>query len=167
MRKLLFVIPLVLLICFSFGYQRKEKLDEQSSVDVQADVEAIKKLSDEYGAMVTAGDTEGFLNLFTNDAVLMPPNNQMLVGKEEIRPLVQGILKDAKEIELTEITTPSEIKAVGNWVFDLGITTFKARGKPLEDTNKYIRIWQKMADGSWKLARVIFNSNNPLPPKEE
>jgi ketosteroid isomerase-like protein len=97
----------------------------------------------------------------------MPPNHKMLVGKEEIRPLVQGILKDAKEIELTEITTPSEIKVFGNWAFDLGITTFKARGKPSEDTNKYIRIWQKMADGSWKLARVIFNSNNPLPPEEE
>jgi len=167
MRKLLFVIPLAFLVCSSFGYQRAEKVDEQSSVDVQADAEAIKKLSDEYGAMVTAGDTEGFLNLFANDAVLMPPNHKMLVGKEEIRLLVQGILKDAKEIELTEITTPSEIKVVGNWAFDLGITTFKARGKPLEDTNKYIRIWQKMADGSWKLARVIFNSNKPLPPEEE
>lgn len=72
-----------------------------------------------------------------------------------------------QEIELTEITTPSEIKVFGNWAFDLGMTTFKARGKPLEDTNKYVRIWQKLADGSWKLARVIFNSNNPLPKEEE
>jgi ketosteroid isomerase-like protein len=47
------------------------------------------------------------------------------------------------------------------------MTTFKARGKPLEDTNKYVRIWQKLADGSWKLARVIFNSNSPLPQEEE
>jgi uncharacterized protein (TIGR02246 family) len=167
MRKLLFVIPLVFLVCSSFGYQRAEKVDKQSSVEVQADVEAIKKLSDEYGAMVTAGDAEGFLDLFTDDAVLMPPNHKMIDGKEEIRPLVQAILKNAKETELVEITTPSEIRVFGDWAFDLGITTFKSKGKPLEETNKYIRIWQKLADGSWKLARVIFNSNNPLPPKEE
>jgi uncharacterized protein (TIGR02246 family) len=152
MRKLLLVIPLVLLLCFAFGYQRSKKLDEQSSVDVQADVEAIKKLSDEYGAMVTAGDAEGFLDLFADDAVLMPPNHKMIVGKEEIRILVQAILKNAKETELVEITTPSEIRVFGDWAFDLGITTFKSKGKPSGETHKYIRIWQKLADGSWKLA---------------
>jgi uncharacterized protein (TIGR02246 family) len=167
MKKLLCVIPLVLLLCFSFGYQRGEKVVKESEVNVQADVDAIKRLSDKYGAMVTAGDTEGFLNLFTDDAILMPPNQNMLIGKEEIRPMVQALFKTTKEIDLIEITTPNEIRIFGDWAFDLGITTFKTEGKPLENTNKYIRIWQKLADGSWRLARVIFNSNNPFPPKEE
>jgi uncharacterized protein (TIGR02246 family) len=167
MRKLLFVIVLVFLVCSSFGYQRGEKANKQSQANVQADVDAIKKLSDEYGAMVTSGDTEGFLNLFTDDAILMPPNQKMIIGKEGIRAMVQALFKTTKEIDLIEITTPSEIRVFGDWAFDLGITTFKSKGKPLEETNKYIRIWQKLADGSWKLARVIFNSNNPLPPEEE
>ena len=46
--------------------------------------------------------------------------------------------------------------------------TFKSGGKPVENSNKFIRIWQKQADGSWKLARIMWNPNNPFqPPPEE
>ena len=157
------VFSLVGLLCFAFACQKKA----EPKAGIVADVETIKKLSYEYGATITAGDLEGFLDLFTDDAILMPPNGQMIIGKEKIRPLVQAIFKAVKETELEEITTPSEIEIFGDWAFDLGITTFKSRGKPLENTNKYIRIWQKLANGSWKLARVIWNSNNSAPPPQE
>jgi uncharacterized protein (TIGR02246 family) len=172
MKEILLAFPLVILFCFASSCQRhgEEAVKNASAMaDIAADVETIKKLSHEYGATVTAGDVDGFLDLFTDEAILMPPNTAMIIGKEKIRPLVQAAFGADKETGLEEITTPSEIKIFGDWAFDLGITTFKSRGKAIEDTNKYIRVWQKLANGSWKLARVIWNSNNssPSPPKKK
>jgi ketosteroid isomerase-like protein len=31
------------------------------------------------------------------------------------------------------------------------------------DDGKYSTVWKKQADGSWKLAVDMFNSNTPLP----
>ena len=40
---------------------------------------------------------------------------------------------------------------------------------PVQDRGKYIEIWRKQADGPWKLARDIFNSDLPpaAPPPPE
>jgi ketosteroid isomerase-like protein len=34
---------------------------------------------------------------------------------------------------------------------------------PVDEKGKYVEIWRRQADGSWKLARDIFNSDLPLP----
>ena len=36
-------------------------------------------------------------------------------------------------------------------------------GKMIMDDGKYSTVWKKQADGSWKLAVDMFNSNTPLP----
>jgi ketosteroid isomerase-like protein len=33
----------------------------------------------------------------------------------------------------------------------------------MPDSGKYIEIWRKQSDGTWKLVRDIFNSDLPLP----
>ena len=38
---------------------------------------------------------------------------------------------------------------------------------PIEDRGKYLTIYRKQADGSWKIARVMFNSDLPLPAPEK
>ncbi len=127
-----------------------------------ADTEAIRELSDRYGAVVTGADVDGFLSLLTEDAVLMPPNGAILVGQEAIRPLLEAAFDRDEETVLEEITTPDEIHVAGKWAFDRGITTIRSGpkgGMLRERTNKYIRIWEKQTDASWKLARVIWNHN--------
>jgi ketosteroid isomerase-like protein len=38
---------------------------------------------------------------------------------------------------------------------------------PFEDRGKYLTICRKQADGSWKVARAMFNSDLPLPAPEK
>ena len=126
------------------------------------ETQAIQSLSDRYGVVVTEADVDGFLDLLTEDAVLMPPNGDMLVGKESIRPLLESAFDRDSNTFFEERTTPSEIQVAGRWAFDRGITTIRTGPKDgaiVERTNKYIRIWERQADRSWKLARVIWNRN--------
>ena len=39
----------------------------------------------------------------------------------------------------------------------------KAGDAPMDDTGKYITIYQRQSNGSWKIARDIWNSDQPLP----
>lgn len=57
---------------------------------------------------------------------------------------------------------------VGDWGFDRGTyhhtMTPKAGGAPISGNGKYLWLYQRQPDGSWKLSRVIWNSSDPPPP---
>jgi ketosteroid isomerase-like protein len=38
---------------------------------------------------------------------------------------------------------------------------------PIENRGKYIEIWRKQADGSWKILRDVYSSDLPLPAPEK
>jgi ketosteroid isomerase-like protein len=36
-------------------------------------------------------------------------------------------------------------------------------GEPQKDSGKFIEVWRRQGDGSWKIADDIFNSSLPAP----
>lgn len=152
---------------YRLGQERLSTFSD-STATVEADFKAIRNLSDEYGALVTARDVTGFLNLFADDAVLMLPDQERVAGKESIRRLVVTAFGPGEAGDFQEITSPEEIRVTGHWAFDRGVTTLTTRPKgdgPTVRYNKYIRIWQKADAKGWKLARVIWNPNGDQGPR--
>ena len=52
----------------------------------------------------------------------------------------------------------------GDYAIETGtyrMTVQPKQGKSMEDVGKFVSIWQKQADGSWKMIRDIFNSDLP------
>ena len=41
--------------------------------------------------------------------------------------------------------------------------TIDASGKPVKEHGKYVKVWQKQADGKWKCSADIWNSDLPVP----
>jgi ketosteroid isomerase-like protein len=35
-------------------------------------------------------------------------------------------------------------------------------GSPMKDSGKYMTVWRKQADGSWKVVADMFNTNMPM-----
>ena len=103
---------------------------------------------------------------FTADAVQMPPNAPANVGAENIRGWSAGMLAAfSAEFALS----PEEVQPAGaEWAFERGTYTItltpKTGGDPIRDVGKYITLYQRQADGTWRMARDIWNSNNPPPP---
>ena len=126
------------------------------------DVAAIKSGVEQYVAVV--GDASASVALFTDDGVLMPPNEPAVIGKEAMLSYNQAFWGQFTE-ELT--LSPEEVEVAGDWAFARGTAavtyTPKAGGQPTEDTGKWLQIWRRGADGSWKLAHDIWNSDQPLP----
>ncbi len=132
------------------------------AAETEADVEAINSLRDEFIGLDNASDAAGLASLYTNDAVLMPPNQAAVTGNQAIESWFQTTFDQFT----TEFTVASEeLEVVGDWAFDWGAymtaLTPKAGGEPTEDRGKYIVILRKQVDGSWRIAHDIWNSDNP------
>jgi len=144
------------------GCTPTEPVEEASTTE--ADVEAIHQLPATFAAALNAGDLDGIMAGFTDDAVRMPPNASAIIGKESIRSLLQTNLEQ-NTYQLDN--PPEEVQVSGDLAFARGTYTVtvtpKAGGESIQREGKYLVIFQKQPDGSWKIARDIWNSDNPPP----
>jgi ketosteroid isomerase-like protein len=125
------------------------------------DVAALNRLQHQVDSAIIAGDTERYLTLITDDAVLMPPNRPAVSGKEAVGSWNRAM---SSQVRITEyVSRDDEVVVAGDWAFrratvDWTITP-SAGGSPIRDTGKYIIIYRRQRDGSWKVARDIWSSN--------
>ncbi len=108
-------------------------------------------------------DAAGVAACYTEDAQLMPPNGEIVSGREAVQEAMQGFLNaGVKEIRLAT----TEVEGHGDTAHEVGTYTLMGENEQTMDEGKYIVIWKKVGD-EWKLHRDIFNSNLPLPAPEE
>lgn len=135
--------------------------EETAKAEVEA---ALNSLREAYVTATNAGDAAGVANLFAEDAMRMAPNAPAEVGREAIQSGLQASF-DTYANNLTAST--DEIEVAGDWAFSRGSYTItltpKAGGQPTEDAGKWLNVSKRQPDGSWKITRHIWNSNNPLP----
>lgn len=132
------------------------------------DIKAIRKLMNDFCAAHKYDDGAKLAEFYSDDAMLMPPGEPMVFGKQAIASRYQ---QDIEKFTAELTTTPDEIEVSGNLAFVRGtftvLLTPKTEGEKIEATFKFIEILRKGIDGSWKPYCDIWNSDAPLPPKPE
>jgi uncharacterized protein (TIGR02246 family) len=133
-------------------------------MDMRADIEAIDRVRTAYVAALNAGDVEGWVGVFAEDGVQMPPNAPANIGRLTIRPWVEKFLGTFRCNFALDV---QEIVVIGDWAFERGgyriVLRAKAGREPIEDVGKYITIYQRQPGASWKMARDIWNSDRAMP----
>ncbi len=166
MKRLFCVIPLVFLLCFTFGCQKAEEVAEEPAIDVEADMEAIKSLTGECLRTWNEGDYEGYMALIDEEAMFLPPNAPTFGGMETIRSIYKTSFDS---LNFNVAITTEEIHVCGDLAFSRdgwkGSMNPKDGSEPIVFDNKTLSIYKRQADGSWKYWRIIYSSNNP-PPTE-
>ena len=167
MKKFLTIIPLVILLCFTFGCQQGEEVAEEPEPMglTDEDVAAMKKIIADQTPLVLAGDWEGYGQLFTEDVMIMAPNVPAMKGRE-----VWGQMFGVATF--TEFSsTLIEVDGCGDIAYGRGTVslTFQFEGteEPISDSAKWISIFRKQPDGKWLIAVDIWNSDLPLPASPE
>jgi uncharacterized protein (TIGR02246 family) len=119
---------------------------------------AIEKQNAAFSAAFARGDIAAMAAAYTEDAIAFPPDAEMARGRAAIHALWQG-LRDAggKSIVLTTV----DVQSSGDLVAEVGtaVTTIQPPGGAEQPRSiKYVVVWKRQADGSWKLFRDIWNS---------
>ena len=168
MKKSLMIIPLVILLCFTFGCEYGEKPVEEAVADVEADIKAIKGMVDEWVALYNAGDFERLVSFYyAEDAVAMPVNEPIREGREAI---LSGFIKENEMYDSSQLDSSiaEDVRVSGDLAMvrgaDTGINTPKGGGEPIKYNIKWVGIFERQPDGTWKCICEIGNDNNPLPP---
>ena len=138
----------------------------QTSDTRAADESALRKLDDEWSRAAGSRDVEKTTSYYSDDAVVMPPNIPTLSGKEPIRTLWKSMLS-SPEFSGGWKATKVEVARSGDLAYVSGTYEFNEKddnGKPITDKGKYLEVWKKQADGSWKCVADMFSSDLPVGP---
>ncbi len=125
-----------------------------------ADRADIRAVSDEFSEHFLAGNIAGMMLLYTEDAVLLPPNAPSVTGRAAIEEFLTNF-PPLTQFRLTNVT----VEGSGDMAYvhgTLHMVMTGPDGSTIEDTGKYIEIRRKVGD-RWLLAYDIFNSDVPLP----
>jgi uncharacterized protein (TIGR02246 family) len=131
--------------------------------DNAADKTAIAATLASYNKALNDSSTSEVMPLYMDDGVFMPPYSQSAVGKAAVQ---QAYDKVFQTITLHVKFTIDEIVQMSpTWAFvrtnSAGTNTFHATGKVSAEGNQELFVFEKDADGKWKIARYSFSPTNP------
>lgn len=111
---------------------------------------------------INTNDIDELFEVLTDDVVVMAPNEPRLVGKEAVRPWVEGYFAAYKT---HWDKTTLEFVVRGDWAFEqyayASTDTPRDGGPVVRDTGKGLAIFHRGTDGKWRVARDAWNSDLP------
>ncbi len=124
------------------------------------DVEAIRQLVQCWHNGWQNSDIDALLVLFTDDPVLMPQGQPAVRGTEAIRALYETFFET---YTVTGECTVEDIEVSGDlgyiWVSYILTAMPKVAGESINGNSKSVFIVRRQANNTWKIARLIDNSN--------
>lgn len=125
-----------------------------------------EKMNNKFGNALMNGDYNTIANFYTDDAISLPNYAPMWKGKDAI---LEGNKKDfASGIKYSDFkANTTDVFGSGDIAYEMGTfeVSFKApnMSTAMQDHGKYLNVWQKQSDGSWKLKADTWNSDvNPM-----
>jgi ketosteroid isomerase-like protein len=118
---------------------------------------AAAQLADAYGRQ----DLSKIQSLYTDDAIFLPDDAEMLRGKEALRKYL-GAETGTREFQRHLLA----FKIDGDLAYEIAnqTVTIRVAGRPpriLKD--KYLHVWKKQKDGSWKVLIDMYNWRSKTP----
>ena len=153
MTKPLLALPLALAVVMSGSVV--------PAAAVQDDAAALMQTSRDWAKAVAGGDVDVILSYWSDDAVVMAPDQPAVVGKDALRQMVMGMMK-IPGFSLTwepERAFISSAGDVGYLIEHNRMTFVDATGAVKTQYGKAVTIWRKDASGKWKCVVDAWNNN--------
>jgi ketosteroid isomerase-like protein len=118
-------------------------------------------LEAKFAADTTTGGGKAFASWFADDAMTLSNKQAAVIGKGKIAADANW---DPKQYQLTWTPQGGQMSPAGDMGFTWGHyegTSKDHNGNPVTTTGRYMTIWKKLPDGSWKVA---LDSSNEEPP---
>lgn len=121
----------------------------------------VKAIDDGFAEAIARGDGAAAASVYAEHTMLLPPGNEPLAGRTAAELYWRARIDAGLcglELETLELETHGDTAVeVGRYLRASAL----ADGEATIDHGKYVLIHKRQADGSWKWAVDIFNSNAP------
>ena len=131
-----------------------------------ADEATIHAAVKEWSAAAQAKDVDKFTSVYAEEAVVMMEDSPDVSGPAAIREAITGMMQDpnfALSFEASKVV----VARSGDLAYETGtytMTMSDARKKPATDTGHYVVVWEKQANGAWKVVIDAPVSDPPPAP---
>ena len=150
---LLLSIPVLLNLIFAratSGNTDLQSMEASSTANYRHWVEAIKRK-----------DVAAVLTIYTDDAIVLPPGQEPVIGREAIREFYKSYYAGSWQLVSEEFKTTSIVLRG-----DVAIETADYSGEinqgekgTIHFKGKNLVVWKRQKDGSWKLFRDMWSSS--------
>ena len=127
-----------------------------------ADRASIEAMGETFAKQALAGDWAGLVKgYYAADAMVLPPNMPAASGHAAI----EAVFRTFPPITQFTLHT-EEMEASGDLLYLRGrytMTMAPPGMAAIPDSGKYLEVWRKQSDGTWKNYRDMFSSDIPLP----
>ncbi len=170
-----FVTVLLVTVIPAVGQKTRRPAQSPSEQQQQLadDKVAIEKLHSQDIQASLALDVPALEALWTDDIVTMAPGAPPVVGRQANAAKLEAGAAKLKEMEIMAFDEQwQEVRIQGDWAYEWG--TMSERMRPFSGGNEItylmnvVRILNRQPDGTWKIARSIYNEAKPMSaPTEE
>lgn len=125
----------------------------------EADAATIRVTADAYVKAVRENNWTAWADFYVPDALVLAPNAPAIRGRDAMvewaraLPPVTSFTRTSDEVEGSGDI--AYLRGGYQWVLS------PPNGPAMPDSGKYIQIWRRQPDGTWKIVRAIFNSDLP------
>lgn len=132
---------------------------QAQSAGIRKAIEANNKA---FMAAFNKGDAAAVGGMYATDAKALPPNGEIVEGRQNIQAFWQGLISAGAKVEALDIV---QVDGHGDMATELGkytLTIPQAGGQSATDQGKYLVVWKRQGR-AWKIAFDIWNTSMPLP----
>jgi uncharacterized protein (TIGR02246 family) len=132
----------------------------------EADAKAILAVEEVAMKGWAARDASQIASIYAPDATLMVPNAPTVRGPE-IADAMKGMFADPN-LSITFVNTKAEVARSGDLGYTVGTYAMTASDPktkmPMAEKGRYVTVFAKQADGSWKAVSDINTPDGPTTP---
>lgn len=137
----------------------------QANVDLKAEEAALLKIDSTWSALATQSkDVEKIVSYWSDDAVVIPPGEPPVKGKDALRKMV-GDMSSIPGFSLSWRSTDVHFSPDGKIAYMYGENLFSmndSTGNKISIPGRGYTIWRKESNGDWKCVVDIWNNPPPV-----
>ena len=154
-----FALMMVTLFALSANSQSNDEIRDK-----------IAKINKQMAKAMMEGNAQATLGFYAKDAVSLPNYGEMVKGIDAIKKSNEEMVSSGMKVNSMEFNIVM-VNTYGNMVSEIGTykmnATMPGMASPMDDTGKYLTLWEKQPDGSLKIKVETWNTDkNPMMPKQ-
>ena len=132
---------------------------DSAKSEVSASKFELGQMNRDFAAALNAKDAKAAAALYTEDAVLIPPGEPMVRGRQAIEEYWRGAIESGGMREVSVETVDADSSgSLGYETGNFKLTANGPDGAAVIETGRYVELLRREPDGTWRSTHGIWNT---------